>query len=309
MPSSNQLSRRELLGKTLRTAGWGLAVSHLAAGSATAATKYGRVAGWQIACYTRPWASYDYNVAFDAVAEAGFKYIGFTGIKSKTRRVIAPATSLEESQKMGLEAKKRGLEIPNVYGGRLSSDKSVEAGIDSLRRLIDNCAAAGAWSAMVSSLGNEKTYHQHIKAIAECCDYAAEKGVAIVLKPHGGLTATGELLRKAVKRVGHESFTVMYDPGNIYYYSNGQIDPVKEAAVLDGLVTGMSIKDYKHPKNVALTPGTGQVDFPALMARLGKGGFTHGPLIVETLLPGDLDHLLGEAKKARRFVEKLVAGR
>jgi len=309
MPSSKQLTRRELLGRSVASAGAALVLPHLLGRPAAAASKYGRVAGWQIACYTRPWAGYEYNVAFDAIAEAGFKYIGFTGIKSKTRRVIAPATSLEESRKMGQEARKRGLEIPNVYGGRLSSEKSVEAGIDSLRRLIDNCAAAGAWSAMVSSLGSEKTYDQHIKVIAECCDYAAEKSVAIVLKPHGGLTASGELLRKAVSRIGHENFTVMYDPGNIYYYSNGQIDPVKEAALLDGLVTGMSIKDYKHPKNVALTPGTGQVDFPALMARLGKGGLKHGPLIIETLAPGGLDHLLQEARKARRFVERLVAGR
>ncbi len=94
---------------------------------------------------------------------------------------------------------------------------------------------------------------------------------------------------------------------HLYYYSDGQLDPVQDAATVDRLVTGMSVKDYKHPKNVALTPGTGQVDFPALMARLGKGGFTHGPLLVETLAPGNLAHTLQEARKARKFVEQLVA--
>ena len=84
--------------------------------------------------------------------------------------------------------------------------------------------------------------------------------------------------------------------------------PVKDAATVDGLITGMSVKDYKHPKSVAITPGEGQVDFPALMARLGKGGFTHGPLIIETLAPGDLPRTLAEAKKARKFVEELVGG-
>ena len=70
----------------------------------------------------------------------------------------------------------------------------------------------------------------------------------------------------------------------------------------------MSVKDYQHPKNVALTPGTGQVDFPKLMARLRQGGFTHGPLAIECLAPGDPAHTLAEAKKARRFVEELVGG-
>ncbi len=82
---------------------------------------------------------------------------------------------------------------------------------------------------------------------------------------------------------------------------------VQDVAVLDGLVTAMCIKDYRHPKIVSLTPGTGQVDFPVLMTKLIKGGFTHGPLVVETLAPGNLPHLAQEAVKARQFVEKLVA--
>jgi hypothetical protein len=43
------------------------------------------------------------------------------------------------------------------------------------------------------------------------------------------------------------------------------------------------------------------------MARLKAGGFTGGPLIIECLAPGDLDQTLAEAKKARQFVEQLVA--
>jgi len=307
MAMSNKLTRRRFLGRTLAAGAAGLAVPHLTANRSLAASKYGQP-GWQVACYTRPWGRYEYPVVFDAIAEAGFKYVGFTGIKSKTGRVIAPATPLEEAQKMGEEARKRGLEIPNAYGGGFPSSQSVKAGVDALSKMIDNCAAAGVWSVMVASLGNDQTYHQHIKAIAECCDHAAEKDVALVLKPHGGLTSTGPLLRKAVDDVGHKNFTVMYDPGNIYFYSKGENDPVKDCTVLDGIVTGVSVKDYKHPRQVAVTPGTGQVDFPALMARLRKGGFTHGPLIIECLKPGDLPVLLEEAKKARRFVEQLVAG-
>ncbi len=62
------------------------------------------------------------------------------------------------------------------------------------------------------------------------------------------------------------------------------------------------------PKDVELTPGTGMVKFPEVMSRLKRGGFTGGPLIIECLAPGDLPQLLSEAKKARSFVESLVAG-
>lgn len=304
MRTSEQLTRRGFLGRTLAAGAASLTVPQLAAASATAAAPpYLEDRGWRIGCWTRPWSKHDYRVAMDAIAEAGFKYIGLTGAKTKTRRVIAPATTLEESQQVGVEARKRGLTITNVYGGGIPLDTDG----DSLRKMIDNCAAAEAQSVMLAHMGNEQNFRDCCKTVAECCDYAAEKKIVIVLKPHGGTTGTGPQLRQAVEQVSHENFTVMYDPGNIYYYSNGDLDPVKDAATVGGLISGMSVKDYKHPKNVAITPGDGQVDFPALMARLGKGGFTHGPLIIETLAPGDMPQTLAEAKKARKFVEELVS--
>ncbi len=303
MFTTNQPTRREFLGRALAVGAAGLMSPSLAAGSATAPPPpYLQDRGWEIGCWTRPWAKYDYPVAMDAIAEAGFKYIGLTGANTRTGRVIALANTIEECQQVGEEASKRGLTITNVYGGGIP----LHEGGEGLRKMIDNCSAAGAQSVMLAGLGNQETYRDSCKTVAECCDYAARKQVVIVLKPHGGTTGTGPQLRQAVEQVAHDDFTVMYDPGNIYYYSDGELDPVLDAAVLDGSVTGMSVKDYKHPKTVSITPGTGQVEFPALMERLRKGGFTHGPLIIETLAPGDLDHTLQEAKKAREFVEELV---
>lgn len=96
--------------------------------------------------------------------------------------------------------------------------------------------------------------------------------------------------------------------GNILYYSDGKVNPVEDAASVDGLVTGWCVKDYRQPKQVDVTPGSGQVDFPAVFRRLKKGGFTHGGLVVETLTPGEPRQLLAEARKARQFLETLVGG-
>ncbi|MCL4216464.1 MAG: sugar phosphate isomerase/epimerase, partial [Candidatus Hydrogenedentes bacterium] len=165
---------------------------------------------------------------------------------------------------------------------------------------------AGAEDLLMGGIGDENLFDAYYKAIAECCDYAAEKNLGISVKPHGGLNATGPQCRKTIELVGHENFRIWYDPGNIYYYSDAELSPVDDAATVDGLVAGMSVKDYQHPKEVLLTPGTGMVDFPAVMARLKQGGFTSGPLVVECLAPGDLDQTLAEARKAREFVEALV---
>jgi len=302
MNAFDELSRRDFLGHSLKLGAAGLAAS------CTAASTMASAAGnrWQIGCYTRPWAKYDYRVALDAIAEAGFKYAGLMTAKSKNNLVISVETTLEEAEQIGQEVRKRGLKVPSVYGGDIPVNKSLEAGIEGLKKLIDNCAACGVGNLLMGGIGNEKLFKAYYKAIAECCDYAAEKGMGISVKPHGGLNATGPQCRKTIEMVNHKNFRIWYDPGNIYYYSDGKLDPVTDAASVDGLVVGMCIKDYKHPKKVDLTPGTGMVDFPAVLARLKQGGFTGGPLVVECLEPGDMEQTLAEAKKARLFLEELT---
>ena len=307
MQGPDRTTRRDFVGRVLGTAAAGLVTPTVAQAAAQAGSAKPADAGWEVGCYTRPWDKQEYRVALDAIAEAGFKHAGLMTTKSETRLVISHKTTVDEARKIGEEVKKRGMDIPSVYGGGIPVDKSLQAGIDGMRRLIDACAAAGAKSILMGGIGNKKLYEAYYKAIAETCDYAAEKKIPITLKPHGGLNATGPQCRKTVEEVHHKNFGIWYDPGNIFYYSDGKLDPVDDAATVDGLVFGMCIKDYKHPKNVMVTAGTGRVNFKAVLARLKKGGFDRGSLVVETLkdTKGDLAATLEEAKKARKFVQGL----
>ena len=259
---------------------------------------------WQIGCYTRPWADQDYRGALDGIAEAGYKYAGL--MTQKGGVIVNVDTTPEEAATIGEEVRKRGLESISLYAGRFPVEKSIEAGIAGLRRLIDNSAASQTPNLMLGGT-KEELADAYYKVVAECCDYAASKGVGISVKPHGGANANGAQCRKIIDQVGHENFRIWYDPGNIFFYSQGELDPVDDAATVDGLVVGMSIKDFLPPKNVHLTPGTGQVDFPKVIAKLKAGGFNGGPLVVECLDKGEAAHVTAEARKARRFVEKLVA--
>lgn len=261
---------------------------------------------WQIGCSTRPWDQFEYPVGLDAIAEAGYRSIGLMTCKSKTNLIISMDTQIEEAQRIGQEVKDRGMDIPLIFAGGFPADLSVDAGVEGLKKLIDNCAAAGGKTLMVVGTETQALFNVYCRIIAECCAYAAEKNVGLTLKPHGGLNANGPQCRKAIEKVGHKNFSLWYDPGNIFYYSDGTLDPVDDSATVDGIVTGMCVKDFLPPKNVFVTPGTGKVDFPKVLSRLIQGGFTHGPLIVETLTLGDRPKLLEEAKKAREFVQNLT---
>jgi len=275
-------------------------------GSALAATAAAMFAGaaetprWQMGCYTRPWAQFDYHVAFDGIAAAGFKYVGLMTTKSKTSLIISMATTPQEAEAIGAEAKQRGLRIVSMW-----ADDDAMGTTTGLKHLIDNSAACGCPYLLLGGT-DEQHAEAYYKVVAGCCDYAKSKGVVLTLKPHAGSNPDGASCRKTIDRIGHRSFRLWYDPGNIYYYSDGKLNPVDDAATVDGLVAGMSVKDFRAPKEVEITPGTGMVNFPKVLSRLEHGGFTHGPLVVECLDHGDLAHVNAQAVKARRFLETLT---
>ncbi|MCX5674148.1 MAG: sugar phosphate isomerase/epimerase [Planctomycetota bacterium] len=296
MGSHNGFTRRTLLSASCCIGAAGLLGRRLAAEAAAP-----QPAGpWQIGCYTRPWADQDWRVAMDAIAEAGFKHVGLMTTKAKGGLILSPASTPDEARLAGEEARKRGLGIPSVWGGNIPVNQSLEAAIEALKKLIDNCAAAGAANVLMGGVGDPKLEPTYYKAIAECCDYAAGKNVGISVKPHGGTNSTGPQCRKVIEQVGHKNFRLWYDPGNIFYYSDGKLDPADDAAAVDGIVVGMSVKDFLPPKRVDVTPGTGKVNFAAVLARLKQGGFTGGALVVECLAPGDLPATLAEARMARK---------
>jgi sugar phosphate isomerase/epimerase len=301
-------TRRAFLSRTARIAGVSVAAGTLI-GSAAMAEGCVAEGTWQIGCFTRPWAQFNYRAALDAIAEAGFEHVGLMSTKPKDGArwalVISVATSVEDAAEIGQQARQRGLQIPSIYGGPIPVNRSLQEGIDGLKKLIDNCAAAGGESLLTAGINRAELETAYYKAIGECCDYAAEKRVAIALKPHGPLNATGPLCRKAIERVGHDNFSLWYDPGNIFAYSDGALEPVDDVATVDGLVTGMCVKDYRRATDdVKVTPDVGAVDFARVLTRLRQGGFAGGPLLIETLTPDDPAGLIREARRARRFVER-----
>jgi len=299
----NRSSRRQFLHRSLLAGGAALVAAQ---STGCSSLNGGRGSRWQIGCYTRPWDQFDYRAALDGIAAAGFKYAGLMTAKGKSWVIITTDTSLEEAAEIGGEVRNRGLNLLSLYAGDFPVAKSVQAGIEGLRRLVDNCAACGAPNLMLGGVGDAKLYEPYFTVVRECCGYAGAKGIGLSMKPHGGLNATGAQCRQAVERVGCENFRIWYDPGNILYYSDGALDAVADAASVDGLVVGVSVKDYRHPKEVMVTPGTGQVNFRGVFERLKRGGFTRGPLIVECLARGTAAQITEEARKARMFLEELT---
>ena len=86
MDADKRVTRREFLDRSVKTGVTGLgAMSTLAWTCSLLQPKHacasvgmasGAAGPYLIGCYTRPWAQYEYRVALDAIAEAGYKYVG-----------------------------------------------------------------------------------------------------------------------------------------------------------------------------------------------------------------------------------------
>lgn len=263
--------------------------------------------GWKLGCYTRPWDKFDLATALDGIAEAGFAYAGL--MTSNTKQWVLVRADTPEEDILGYRelADERGLRILSIYGDGFPVETSLDHGIRGLRRLIDHCALCRCPNLLLGGTDNPDLADRYYRVVRACCDHAAEQGVGLSIKPHGGTNATGPQCRALIEQVDHPSFRLWYDPGNIFYYSDGKLDPADDAATVNGLVAGMSIKDFRPPNDVLLTPGTGRVDFARVVRQLRNGGFTGGPLLVECLKPGTATEVTTEAKRARRFLENLLA--
>lgn len=294
-PANRPLDRRTFL------AGAAAALLVLARSSRAAPTP-----GFAVGCFTRPWADLEPEGALDAIAEAGFSVAGLMSAKGGII-VSAEATPARISA-LAAHARSRALSIAALYAGEflVRDDPANSAG--RLRRIIDHAARCACPRIILGGTTRPELTGPYYETVGACCPAAAAAGVTLTVKPHGGTNSTGAQCRKLVEQVNHPALRIWYDPGNIFYYSDGRLDPVDDAAAVDGLVVAMSVKDFLPPKTVDVTPGDGRVDFPRVLARLRQGGFTSGPLIIECLARGDRALLVNEARRARKFIEQVVAG-
>ena len=184
------LTRRQFVGKVM------LASTGAAFFSAMKSTS------WQLGCFTRPWGQYNYRVAFDGIAEAGFGYVGLMG--SKSGRIISKESTPEQAASVLEEAESRGLKIACILGSRFGARESVAEGIKGLKSLIDNTAFCKCPHLLLLGIDRSELEDPYYKVVAECCDYAVEKGVVLGIKPHGPLNPTAHDCRLLVEKVAHK---------------------------------------------------------------------------------------------------------
>ncbi len=262
-----------------------------------------------IGCTTRPYVKHlPFAEACKHIAEAGYTDVAV--FRSPEGMPVDSESTPAQAQKARRIAEDAGVK-PSLLIGRTQLNLGLEAAVRDYKTLIDRAADLGAQWLLDCGIANEELFEDYFELMRRCAPHAEQAGVRITLKPHGGITLTVEHMIEAYRKVSHPAFGLCFDPGNIIYYTKGELRPETDVDKVAPYVTTGIIKDCVVDKeadkaDVMVTPGEGLVDFPAVLAGLVNNGF-RGPLYVECVGGDALDEIQANVKKTLGFVKGILA--
>jgi sugar phosphate isomerase/epimerase len=274
-------------------------------GATTLSTWGATKTDWTVGCFNRPWTKWGgMDVALDGMKEAGFSVAGLL-TRSKAEPMIGADASDEYLDELKKKIAARGLKA-NMAAIRTKVDGSADEGIKDLRKQIENAHKLGLEWLMSFGVDRPQDHDMYFKLMADGAAYAKERGVKVVLKPHGGSSGASEEILRSIKAINHPNFSIWYDAGNIIYYTGK--DPVAELEPIAKYVTGFCAKDCAAPKaDVMVQLGSGKVDFARVFAVLKAAGF-NGPIMLEGSDPGkSAAEATANAKANREFLQRTIA--
>ena len=297
------MNRRQFLSSTA------LAAAATALTPATSAwTAESKGVQWPIGCLNRPWLGpkkdWGYDVALDGIKSAGYKLTGML-TRTDTEPFIGSDATPEYLAALKQKIVARGLKV-NMGALRIKFHLPINEQIKDTRKQIDNRKTMGVEYLLTFGANNPKQYEDYYKLMQDAAPYAQERGMKVVLKPHGGASGAAEEIMRCLAKVNHPNYKVWFDAGNILFYTGK--DPLEQLKPIARQVTGFCVKDCdKQRGNVFLELGTGKIDFPAIFAALKQEGF-NGPLMVECCAQGVTpDIVTASARRGREYLEKILA--
>jgi sugar phosphate isomerase/epimerase len=278
--------------------------------SALGASESDKGVHWPIGCFNRPWvndqAGWTEDTALDGIRDAGYK---ITGLLTRTKK--DPFIGAEATAEY-LDALKEKITARSLRANMGSIHTKPKASLDALtkdvRKQIDNAKRLDLEFLLTFGVDDPADYESYCAAMSDAADYAQERGLKLVLKPHGGSSGEADKIIECIEKVKRPNFKIWYDAGNIIYY-NADKDPVEQLKPIVQYVTGFCAKDCdKEHGEVFLQFGTGKVNFAAVFAELKRGGF-NGPVMVECCAKGKTaEETTANARKNREFLERAFAG-
>jgi len=268
---------------------------------------------FQVACMTLPYGAFSFERALEGIARAGYRYAawGTSHADSSGKRVpILPVDAPPaEAKRLAERTRAAGLEPVMMFSTvHLEAPGAPEAHA----RRVEQAAAAGIPFLLTFGKTSPGEYEAAVRCLKHAGPIARAAGVTVVIKQHGGNTATGVQCSRMLAEVADEGVKMCYDAGNVLDYENA--DPIPDIQACWRDVRAFAIKDHRNwPKDEDCGPGFGEIDHYKLLAPVARTGLTmplaceniFEPLLPRPSTPEGVDSL---ARRAREFLETVIRG-
>ena len=272
-----------------------------------------RATRFQLAAMTLPWSAFPLDRALAGIRASGFRHVAW-GVTHKdrngnTKPVLAADAPPAEAAKLAAECRSLGLDPVMMF-----STINLEAAnaLDAHRRRIDQAAAARIPFLLTFGKTEASGRNAFVRNLEGMAPHAQQSGVMVLIKQHGGNTATGQLCARIIEEVAHPAIRICYDAGNVLDYENQ--DPIADIQTCWQHIRAFNIKDHRNtPKDEDCGPGFGEIDHYKLFAPVLRTGLTI-PLTFENIFeplvprPTDPAHIDQLALRARQYIDTVIRG-
>ena len=262
---------------------------------------------------TLPYSDFPLERALTGIKDAGYRYVawGVTHREAGGEKVPVMAEDAPPAAAKDLATRCRdlGLEPVMMFSTVYPEDPRA---LDVFKSRILQAEAAGIGQVLTfghTEGGKAAVWVERFKTLGPI---AADHGVTIVVKQHGGSTGTGEACAEIVREVGHPNVWVNYDAGNVLDYLN--LDPIADLQRCAAAVRSFCVKDHRNwPADQDCGPGFGEIDHYRLFEPVAFTGLTmplayeniSAPLLPRPTSPEAIDAL---ARRGREYLETVIAG-
>lgn len=246
---------------------------------------------FKIGCETLPYSEMTLQRALEGIARAGYPYVCLY-TKHPDGEVLGPEAKLADAEALRRRIEDCGLKTCMIF--MAGEGPSTSEGQRLWQKRIEEAKVLGAdcvlaWGPWEYEVWPGKKYgldqwdpmcEAWFAGMQPVIRQAEQSEMLIVLKPHTGLTAYGNILRRTVERLDSPWVRVCYDGGNVHFYEG--LDPALDIQDCAPYVKAICVKDHLGPRAnpVFPVPGAGEVDHAAMLEALKPHDF-RGPVVVE----------------------------
>lgn len=290
------MKRREFVNQAL--------IAGTAATLLSSAPAKSKVPKWEIGCFNRPWTKWSFDQTLKQIRAAGYKSTGLL-TRTKDEPFIVSDAAPEYLERLKKRIAASGLRA-NMGALRSRHNIPLADSIREVRQQIDNAQFLSLRYVMSFGADNPDEFAHYTRVMSDAADYAQDKGIKLVMKPHGGISGASNEIIRVLREINHRNFSIWYDAGNIIYYTGK--DPIAEIDPIAPHITGFCAKDCGGVKGeVMIQFGEGKVDFAAVFKKLKAAGF-NGPVMVECCKVGRTpEETAANARANREFLERVLA--